>query len=178
MSLHMQPAWVRHVTLMSYDTSYWKKAHTEHKSQLHADTANQNRPTGLILQRLPQVICHHLIVQPSWCLYSTLFLTQQGRSSQSSSKLAAGFAIARSGFELFRYVMAITPWASDRVNLVNPNPPPTPRNSRRCDDGNLSRPKSLALETTTRFLYVGSPPQQVFTCEKTSCSYFRDANNS
>ena len=80
MSLHMQPAWVRHVTLMSYDTTK-KGTHRTHKSQLHAATANQNRPTGLKLQRLPQVIYHHLIVQPSWCFYSTLFLTQQGRSS-------------------------------------------------------------------------------------------------
>ena len=108
MPLHMQPAWVRHVTLMNYDTTKKGKYRT-HKSQLQADTANQDRPTGLILQRLPQVIYHHLIVQPSWCFYSTLFLTQQGRSS---SKLAAGFAIARSGFELFRlchgyYVMGI-----------------------------------------------------------------------
>ena len=43
---------------------------------------------------------HHLIVQPSWCFYGTLFLTQQGRSSKLAAR--AGFAIARSGFELFR----------------------------------------------------------------------------
>ena len=66
MSLHMQPAWVRHVTLMRYDTTK-RGTHRTRKSQLHADTANQDRPTGLILQRLPHVICHHLIVQPSWC---------------------------------------------------------------------------------------------------------------
>ena len=111
MSLHMQPAWVRQVTLMSYDTTK-KGTHRTHKSQLHADTANQNRPTGLKLQRLPQVIYHHLIVQPSWCFCSTLFLTQPGRSSSIFERLAAGFAIARSGFELFRlchgyYVMGI-----------------------------------------------------------------------
>ena len=97
----MQPAWVRHVTLTSYDTTK-RGTHRTHKSQLQADTANQDRPTGLILQRLPRVIYHHLIVyvQPSWCFYSTLFLTQQGRSLKLAAR--AGFAIARSGFELFR----------------------------------------------------------------------------
>jgi len=45
--------------------------HRTHKSQLQADTVNQDRNTGLVLQRLPQVIYHHLIVQPSWCFYST-----------------------------------------------------------------------------------------------------------
>ena len=67
MPLHMQPACVRNVTLMSYDTTK-KGTHRTHKSQLHADTANQDRPTRLILQRLPQVIYHHLIVQPQLVL--------------------------------------------------------------------------------------------------------------
>ena len=35
MSLHMQPAWVRHVTLMNYDTTKKGKYRT-HKSQLQA----------------------------------------------------------------------------------------------------------------------------------------------
>ena len=82
MPLHMQPVWVRHVTLMNYDTTKKGKYRT-HKIQFQADTSNQDRPTGLILQRLPQVIYHHLIVQPSWCFYSTLFPHSRGGALRS-----------------------------------------------------------------------------------------------
>ena len=52
-----------------------------------------------------------------WCFHSTLFLTPEALF-EVDEKLRR--LQARSGLNYFNYVIAITSWASDRVNLVNP----------------------------------------------------------